>query len=440
MGRILASILFVFTVFCGPLSAAAPEIEQANQLITEGKYIEAFELLEPLEFDLSGDEAFDLLFGFTALEAGHISLATLALERVLAVNPDNNTARFHLARGYFVLNDFNGARREFEMLLSMNPTAGVRETVGQYLDAIAAREPGAKSVWSGYVAFGLGSDTNVTGGTSNNPIFYPGVDQSIELPDSDVEDEDNYANLTAGLDFVHRFSDANSVYAGGDLNNRVHDDRSDLDYILTSLRGGYQRAFGNQAIRAGLGLGYMKLDDDPYRESDTIELEWRNTPAQRSQVGVVLTQSRYRHRDRLDEVSDYDDTRLNLSYLRVVGEEGDKLVSTAIDFGREDEINDRADGDADYVELSVTGQMQFSDRSSGFLLLSYLEIDYQRENSLFAEKRNESQTSLVGGLVFEFAHSLSVRATAVISDTSSNFSVNDTSREDISVTLRKDFY
>jgi len=141
---------------------------------------------------MSGDENFDLLFGLTALEAGHVSLATLALERVLAVNPDNNTARFHLARAYYVLNDYDGARREFEMLLSMNPTAGIRETVGQYLDAIAARKPTSASVITGFISAGIGSDSNVTGGTATNPIFLSVLGDLFEFPESDLEQRDDY--------------------------------------------------------------------------------------------------------------------------------------------------------------------------------------------------------------------------------------------------------
>ena len=441
MRRIFQFGLLAISMLFGQWALAQQaEVEQANQLIAEGKYIEAFELLEPLEFDLSGDETFDLLFGFVALEAGHVSLSTLALERVLAVNPDNNTARFHLARAYFVLNDFDGARREFEMLLSMNPTAGVRETVGQYLDAIAAREPQAATVTTGFISIGLGNDSNVTGGIDESPLLTPiGL---INFDESGLEDEDNYTSINAGVDLVHRFSDVNSVYVGGDVNDRAHDDRDDLDYQLLGARGGYQRFVGNQVYRAGLALGYLEVDGEDYQDSEAIELEWRNTIAQRTQIGVVVSLTEYRHDDdfSLDaDDSDYDDTRINLSYLRVLGERGDIIFSTALDFGQEEEVNFRNGGDTDYVELSLTGQKQFSDTFSGFLLLTFSEDDYDELDVFFAEKRSDSQTRLIGGLVFEFGNNFSIRATAVISETDSNLSLYDTDREDISISLRKDF-
>ena len=441
MLRIAQISLLLLSLLLSPWALAANEIERANELIGEGKYIEAFELLEPLEFDYSGDETFDLLFGFAALEAGHVSLATLALERVLAVNPDNNTARFHLARAYFVLSDYDGARREFEMLLSMNPTAGVRETVGQYLDAIAAREPQASTVTTGFISLGIGNDSNVTGGINESPLLTPvGL---LPLDESGLEDEDDYTSVNAGIDLIHRFSDVNSVYIGGDVNDRAHDDRDDLDYTLFGVRSGYQRFVGNQVYRGGIVLGYLDVDGDDYQDSEGLELEWRNTLEQRTQIGVVLSLTEYRHEEEfaLDaDESDYDDTRLNLSYLRVLGEQGDKIFSAALDLGQEEEVNRRNGGDKDYIELSLTGQIQFSDRFSGFLLVTYAEEDYDELDVFFAEKRSDSQTTLIGGLVFEFGNDFSIRATAVLSETDSNLALYETDREDISISLRKDFF
>jgi len=439
MDKFIGILILLLAVAIGNTAMAAGEVERANQLIEEGKYIEAFELLEPLEFDLSGDENFDLLFGFSALEAGHISLATLALERVLAVNPDNNIARFHLARAYFVLSDYDGARREFEMLLSMNPTAGIRETVGQYLDAIAAREPASSTVITGFVSAGLGRDSNVTGGPSSNPIFIPALGTSIPLQDSDLEDEDSYGNLSAGIDLVHRSSETGSIYVGGNLNSRKYGDRDELDTQSIGLRTGYQRAFGNQVLRAGLNASKINQDGEAYQQNGGLELEWRNTLAQRTQIGAVLAQTAFRHDEQTFEDSDYDDTHLSLSALRVLGESGNKLISTAIGFGREKAVKDRFDGDMNYYDISLTGQIQFTDLHSAFALISYRNMKYDTENALFLKKRNESQTALVAGLVYGLSTTLSIRATVVISETRSNVELYDVDRQDITLALRKDF-
>ena len=83
----------------------APEISQAQALLKAGKAEEAYALLLPLEFFQAGDPAFDYLLGVSALDSGKFNAATLAFERMLAVNPNHAGARMDMARAYFELND-----------------------------------------------------------------------------------------------------------------------------------------------------------------------------------------------------------------------------------------------------------------------------------------------------------------------------------------------
>src|SRR3954468_9324165 len=72
----------------GNAAAQNPDIEQARALLQDSKPSEAYALLEPQEFDLAGDVDFDTLLGIAALDSGKPDKATLAFERVLAVNPN----------------------------------------------------------------------------------------------------------------------------------------------------------------------------------------------------------------------------------------------------------------------------------------------------------------------------------------------------------------
>ena len=113
--------------FLVPTIAAADVVTDAEQLVASGKAQAAFDLLAPQEFDFAGNPKFDLLFGYAALESGNPSLASLAFERVLAVEPNNPEARLHLARAYYALNDPSQAQREFETLLAANPPQAIRD-------------------------------------------------------------------------------------------------------------------------------------------------------------------------------------------------------------------------------------------------------------------------------------------------------------------------
>ena len=82
----------------------------ADALIKSGKPDEAYSLLEPFEFERSGEVRFDYLLGVAALDSGKPDKATLAFERVLLVDPDFAGARMDMARAYYQLGDLQRAR------------------------------------------------------------------------------------------------------------------------------------------------------------------------------------------------------------------------------------------------------------------------------------------------------------------------------------------
>jgi len=73
--------------------------DKAKALLDQGKAADAFVLLEPQEGGRAGDITFDLLLGIAAVDSGQSTRAVFALERVLALQPDNARARAEIARG-----------------------------------------------------------------------------------------------------------------------------------------------------------------------------------------------------------------------------------------------------------------------------------------------------------------------------------------------------
>lgn len=441
----MRSILYLLLVVIAgapalPARAQAPGLAQIAELAAAGRCAQAFEILAPLEFEMAGDAEFDLLYAFCALELGDTGLAMLALERVLAVEPGSAQARFLLARSYFLLGDLDAARREFELLLSLKLAPELGGSVGQYLDAIAARNPGEDTLVGGYAAVGIGHDSNVTGGTANDLIYLPGLNQDFRPAAGDQEDADDYANLAAGVNLFFPLGKRHGLYAGGDLNARAHDERDSLDYELTSLRGGFRRAWHNQSLRFGFGLIDWRLDGEAYQDGKSLEFEWRGVHSRRNQIGLAAAYSRFRHDAEVDAVLDYDDTRLRFGYTRLLGARGDRVLGFAVDAGREEDVNGRDDGSRDTVGIRIHAQMPMSERIDGFLIISSQRDDYDRINPLFAERRSESQNQLAAGLIWHVREKTSLRATLVASDTDSNFALYDSSSEDFSVTLRQDFF
>lgn len=416
-------------------------LEEISAMAADDRCAEAYVILEPLEFEMAGTIEFDLLFAYCALEVGKTGLAMLALDRVLVLDPYNKSARGMLARAYYLLNELDGARREFEMLLSLNPSPATRETAGQYLEAIAAARPGEKNQFGGYVEIGLGHDTNVTDGTASDFIYFPSVNQNLRLAPENLEDEDNYGSLAAGLNYVHKPGQERLFYAGAELLSRSHEERDHLDYLYTLLRTGYRYGWRNQSLGIGITAGNWELDGETYQDIETLELEWRATWSRRNQFGLYGRFDRYRHNADADEAFDYDDTRLQFVFSRLLGERADKQIGVVVDFGREDEINEREDGNMDYVALRLSGQMEFTDRVSGFLILSSQNNEYDRINPFFNEKRSGSQQRIVTGLNYYVQKKISLRTTLGLSETDSNLSIyDDVSDNDFSIALRWEAY
>ena len=122
------------------LEAREKPLRDADALIKDGKPADAYALLEPLEFDRAGEVRFDYLLGIAALDSGKPDKATLAFERVLAVDPNFAGARLDMARAYYQLGDMPRAKTEFETVLKLNPPEAARATIQNYLGAIAAQE------------------------------------------------------------------------------------------------------------------------------------------------------------------------------------------------------------------------------------------------------------------------------------------------------------
>ena len=146
-------------------------LSHADMLIKSSRPAEAYKLLEPLEFEHAGEVYFDDLIGIAALDSGQPDKATLAFERVMAVDPGFKGARLDMARAYYQLGDMPRAKTEFTTVLNQNPSAGARATIQKYLAEIDARQTNKQTRLSGYVEGALGRDNNANSATSQTQII-----------------------------------------------------------------------------------------------------------------------------------------------------------------------------------------------------------------------------------------------------------------------------
>src|SRR3989338_8021532 len=182
-------------------------LRDAEALMKAGRPAEAYNLLLPLEFDRSGEVRFDYLIGIAALDSGKPDKATLAFERVLAVDPNFAGARLDMARAYYQLGDLPRAQTEFLEVLKQNPPEAARITIQKYLDAITAAEQARQTRIAGYVEGVVGHDSNIANSSTQTFTFAPASPWSGLFPGNQLPPAAKftgaYEGINAGAEISH---------------------------------------------------------------------------------------------------------------------------------------------------------------------------------------------------------------------------------------------
>ena len=281
-------------------------LRDADALVKSGKPGDAYKLLEPFEFEHSGETRFDYLFGIAALDSGRPDRATLAFERVLAVDPDFAAARLDMARAYFQLGDLPRARTEFTLTLNQNPSAAARLTIQRYLDEIAAQEKGKHTRITGYIEGTAGRDNNVNNSTSQAQIFVDFLGTNITLDPTNVKVSDNYYGVAAGGEVAHSLNAKWGLYAGGDIRQRGNQTQKQFDALSLDARTGVMFGAGGNSLRAGVIGGRYNLGDMHNRDISGFNAEWRHASSPGDQLNVFGQYAQYRFADAAMKVNDFN--------------------------------------------------------------------------------------------------------------------------------------
>ncbi len=426
-------------------------LRDADALLKAGKPAEAYTLLEPFEFDRSGEVRFDYLLGIAALDSGKPDKATLAFERVLAVNPNFAGARLDLARAYYQLGDLPRARIEFEYVMKQNPPEAARVTIQKYLDAIAAYEQSQLTRISGYVEGVLGHDGNLNSGTNSpvaiasvSPVFAAMVtaftgDANPQFHPSQLAD--NYYGINAGGEISRNLNDSWSVFAGANLRQRGN--MSETIYDASSVDGRAGFAYGNEqsVYRLSLNGGQFYTGNSMRRDALGMSGEWQHVFSPAHQINAFVQYGQNRAAGPATDArieGNTDQTVIGAGWVHVMGD-GKQALFGSIFAGKESAVAGRPDGKKKFEGVRVGGQAAFADEVDGFASLGWLHGAYSDQNFLFIAKRNEHQYDLTVGANWRLDTLWSVKPQLAFSKKSSNIALYSFERSDVSLTLRRDF-
>jgi outer membrane protein len=253
--------------------AAAPE-EDMKRLLEQNKPSEAYQVGKA-NHELIGQAAFDFYFGIASIDSGAPGEGALALERYLLQFPENRSARFHLARAYYVLGEDQLARMGFTEIID-----GADEqdliAINKYLDAIRARESRYLPTATFYAEVGVGHDSNINGGVRSGQVNGLPLGIVIANGSTGEQESDWFSTVTVGGQGALPIAPGISLYGGAKLGGRWNgaSDNNIYDQRSGNLIGGISFLTGRNMFRLGGDYSHISIDKQSYLQVASLVGDW----------------------------------------------------------------------------------------------------------------------------------------------------------------------
>lgn len=418
---------------------AKPDLARAKALILEGKGAQAWAMLEPYEFQLAGQPDYDYLLGVAAIAAGHPARATLALERVLAVNPNHAAARLDMGRAYFSLGEYDRARTELKDVLAHDPPPAARDTIELYLAAIERRTYRGATRVTGYAEASVGYDSNVNAGVSQSSLFLPLFGLTFTLAPSVTRQGDDFASLSGGIDLTLPVSDTWSLVAGANGQQRSNSKLDAFDYRSVGAQAGVQRAVEGALTRVTVGTNQYDLDNAGYRRLQSLNLEWRRQYDRRTQFTLYGQDLRLRYVQPATRSESSDMVILGVGAVHTVDEATRSFVFGNLFVGDDVATDLRIDGSRRMSGGRVGFQRQLRSDADWFATLGVQYSKYQQVNVLFNVARRDWQYDAALGVNWRLDQAWSLQPKVSYTRNDANTGINDYDRSVLYLTLRRDW-
>ncbi len=411
-------------------------LQQAEQLLGQQRAQEAWILLSPLEDDRGGEPDFDLLLGRAALATGHHTEAAFAFERCLAIDPKNGPCRMQMAQAHMLLGETDSARLELNTIQEYSPPPEVQSLVSQYMGMLQDNESKARTQLGTYAQASLGHDTNVNSANDQSQIAIPALGGLFFVKNAaGLEQDDNYAQLEAGIRLRHNLSPAWSLLADASLNGRLHQEVNALDSTALDVSaGGAWRTGPSQVVLKANAQQYL-LDGDDYRQLLGGTAQYLYSPRDSSQFStfVQLTDIRYDTQATRDALR----STLGLAWSQALQTWRNPVVYASLYGGQESP--DAAGVDhfgQQFVGLRFGGSVPFGAKTQLNGSVSFEDRDYDGQDPLFLTTRADTQIDVNLGLSYRLNNRVSVLPVYTFTSNDSNIVINEFTRHTLSVAVR----
>ncbi len=448
----------------GPGTVGAGEVDDARRMLDAGQARAALERLLVMEEERAGEPDYDYLLGITALDAGRPGTAVFALERVVAMQPDNAQARAELARAYFMLHDNELARQELENVKAMAPPESVQTTINKYLDALDQRFESLRTHTRVYAEFGAGFDTNINSATDDGNFVFPAASPFAGTP-ANIDTEENAFFLTGELGggVTHSITPDLYFFVRGRLSGRENTGGEslasaggeDFDDLRYGADVGLRYFRGPNTFTATLSGEEMNLNDVSYRSSGGLSLQWQHELDARNQLtGFVRTTNLRYHESNLypgNPFNDADQWMVGAAWGHDFGGRGSPVLFASVYYAEDDErrkvatvvngngVNTSGLVARDFWGVRVGGQYTLDDRWDLVGSVSAQFSDYEGPHPSFGREREDDFYLLSVGGNYKASRQWLVRPRLAYANNDSNVKLSDYDRWQALVTARYTF-
>lgn len=435
-GRVLGAwvVAAAAVVQAGAAHAEADElVHRATALEASGKASEAYELLAPAAAGRMGDPDFDFALGVAAADSGRPGEAIVALQRVLAVQPDNARVRAEIARVYAMAGDIDTARATYDTVVN-DPTVPdpVRQRLGRLVRDYDRQMAGGGGV-TGFLEGEAGWDGNINAATDLTSITLPvfAFLGPATLTGSATRMDSAYGQVQGGVSGVAGLSRQTRAYASALGSWRDNTDGREFDQggligtagLSHTLTGGQTLALSGQVQRLWIG-------HDGYRTGYGV-IGQATTPAAGGALSLQLQAFGFDYDgDRPRDAERYGAALTwagRIAFVgATVGEERTRR-SGARHLGYQ------------YGGLQAGVEYPLGERVALTGAASFEARDYKAADPLFLAGRKDDQLDLAAGVRWVVAEHLSLRPRVTWTRNDSNLALYDYSRTAASVAVRYEF-
>ena len=405
--------------------SAPPPIESLNEMISAGRYAEAYALADSNLTEWEGDTDFDFLYGIAAIESGNPNEAVFAFQRVANTASRTVTrdrARLELARAHLLTNNLAASERLFNQVLATNPPANVRSNIQAFLTLIDDRRRSQNSSFSFAISPVLGHDDNINSATSNGLIDTPLIGE-ITLNSEGLKTADDFSDLTVSLGYNRPITRDRSIDITiiANRHDNQSSDQFDVDYAL----GDVSYSYGNNVHRFRHSLQTQKvyLDGksfiDTYRLNNSWQRAGQNGWYQSLSGSLSTTRNVNTRQAPNNDLKDTNQILLSGSLTKL----SERFTNTLTLFYAQDSARDSAGehNGRNFYGLAHSVLWRFNGQHTPYLRLSYQTTQYDDQHPVFFnDVRDDGNLSATLGWTWQYSQRLSFNSEMGYNNASSN--------------------